>query len=109
MKNLFLIITLLVTGILGAQAQDYQTPGVNERQENQRDRIQQGVVSGELTRAEAAEARQDQRHIRRAEHRAKSDGVVTKRERARLHHKQNQASRELHRNKHDRQDRPRAN
>lgn len=85
-----------------------QTPGVDQRQQNQRERIQQGVVSGELTRRETAHAVQDQRHIRRAERRAEADGVVTGSEKARLSHKQNKASRQLTRNKNDVQSRPRA-
>lgn len=96
---------ILMIGLAGAQAQT-NTPAVDQRQENQKDRIQQGVRTGELTRAETAEAVQDQRHIRRAERRAEADGQVTKRERARLHRKQNKASRELKRNKHDAQSRP---
>lgn len=83
-----------------------QTPVVNQRQQNQRARIRQGVKSGELTKVETKEAVKDQRHIRRAERRAKADGVVTGREKARLSRKQNQASRELRRNKNDAQSRP---
>ncbi len=44
-------------------------------------------------------------HLRRAEARAKSDGVVTGRERARLQHEANQQSRRIYRQKHDAQDR----
>jgi uncharacterized membrane protein YebE (DUF533 family) len=107
MKKIATLLSLLTfLGVLGAQAQS--TPIVDERQENQRDRIKQGVVSGELTRKEAAEAREDQRKVRRSERRAKADGEVTAKERARIHRKQNQASRELRRNKHDGQDRPKA-
>lgn len=90
---------------MSAAAMAQVTPGVDERQENQRDRLQQGVASGELTRKEAAHARADQRHIRKAERRAKADGVVTGQEKARLHHKQNKASRQLKRNKNDGQER----
>lgn len=101
------VIALLFSIFLGlAIHANAQTPGVDQRQHNQRERIQQGVVSGELTRRETANAVHDQRHIRRAERRAEADGVVTGRERARLHHKQNKASRDLTRNKHDIQSRP---
>ncbi len=107
MKKIVALLSFFALGfIITANA---QTPGVNERQQNQRQRIQQGAVSGELTRRETAHARHDQRRIRRAEHTAKSDGTVTNAERARLHHMQNTASRQLSRNKHDAQDRPRAN
>jgi len=110
MKNVIALLAFVFfAGLMSAQAQSTQTPGVNERQHNQHDRIEQGVASGELTRVEAADARHKQRHIRRAERRAKADGDVTKKERARLNHKQNRASRALYHDKHDAQDRPRAN
>jgi len=106
MKKFLLTCSMVfMLGMIGAQAQT-STPTVDQRQANQKERIQQGASSGELTRAETANAVQDQRHIRRAERRAKADGKVTKRERARLNHKQNKASRELRRNKHDAQARP---
>lgn len=106
MKKFLAVCSMVfMLGVIGAQAQT-STPTVDQRQANQKDRIQQGARSGELTRAETANAVQDQRHIRRAERRAKADGKVTKRERARLNHKQNKASRELRRNKHDAQARP---
>lgn len=97
---------IALLGITHANAQT--TPRVDERQQNQQQRINQGVRSGELTRVETKEARQNQRNIKRSERRAKSDGVVTQRERARLNHKQNRASLELKRDKQDAQDRPRA-
>ncbi len=107
MKKIVALFSFFAFGlIITASA---QTPAVDDRQQNQRQRIQQGVASGELTRREAAHSRHDQRRIRRAEHVAKSDGTVTNGERARLHHMQNTASRQLSRNKHDAQDRPRAN
>ena len=60
---------------------------------------------GELTRPEARRLRAGQVHLHRAEARAKSDGVVTGRERARLQHEANQQSRRIYRQKHDAQDR----
>jgi hypothetical protein len=93
-------------GYYSTQAQE--TPRVDHREKNQRHRIQNGVASGELTRRETANARHDQRTIRRSECRAKADGVVTRSERARLDHKQDRASRQLLRDKHDVQERPRA-
>ena len=108
MKKVIAVFTLIVfAGVIQAQAQ--QTPVVNERQKIQRHRIQSGVASGELTRRETADARHDQRKIRRSERRAKADGVVTPSERARLDHKEDRASRQLRKNKLDGQDRPYAN
>jgi hypothetical protein len=83
-------------------------PGVNARQQHQAARIRQGVRSGELTRRETRRVVETQRDIRQLERAYKSDGRLTARERADLHHEQNQASRQIYRQKHDEQDRPRA-
>jgi len=110
MKKIVVLLSFMTfVGVFGALAQNISTPGADQRQENQHARIQQGVASGELTRAEAARSRGDQREIRRTEKRMKADGQVTRSERARLQRKENKASRKLRRNKHDAQDRPRAN
>lgn len=76
-------------------------PGVNARQQHQRDRIQQGVKSGQLTRGEAKELRTERRDIRRTEQAYKSDGVLTKSERKDLRQELNQQSREIYEEKHD--------
>lgn len=102
------IIVLLLTAFAGIAHAQSSTPRIDHRQENQRDRIRQGVSSGELTRRETVHAVRDQRHIHRMERRAKADGTVTCRERARIHHEQNRANRSLRHNKHDAQARPRA-
>lgn len=81
------------------------TPGIDRRQANQEKRIDQGVASGQLTRRETARLEHEQRVIGRAENRAKADGTVTAQERRRLHRAQNQASRDVRRQKHDRQQR----
>ena len=81
------------------------TPRLDQREHNQRGRIHNGVASGELTRPEARRLAAGQVHVRRAEARAKSDGVVTGRERAHLQHEANQQSRRIYRQKHDAQDR----
>jgi len=81
-------------------------PGVNQRQHNQQDRIQQGVKSGELTRGEAHKLEGEQRDIRREERTYKADGQLTRAERADLQHDQNRASRDIYRQKHDGQHRP---
>jgi hypothetical protein len=80
-------------------------PGVNARQANQRQRIRQGVQSGELTRRETRRVIETQRDVRQLERAYKSDGTLTRRERRDLHREQNQASRQIYRQKHDRQER----
>jgi hypothetical protein len=81
------------------------TPRLDQREHHQRERIRSGVASGELTRPEARRLASGQMHVHRVEARAKSDGVVTSRERAHLQHEANQQSRRIYRQKHDRQDR----
>jgi hypothetical protein len=104
-------LALLVAGVLGvaglSQAEaGVRDPGVNQRQQHQHQRIKQGVRSGELTRRETRKLAEEQRDIRQLERAYKSDGELTRAERADLHHEQNQASRDIHRQKHDAQDRP---
>lgn len=81
------------------------TPVLDQRQERQAERIQQGWQSGELTRGEAAGLIRGQQQLRRMEYRAKADGQVTPRERARLQHNANVQSRHIFRQKHDGQSR----
>lgn len=94
-----------VTSLSHAEAGD-RDPGVNARQQNQRQRIQQGVRSGELTRRETGALAREQRDVRQLERAYKSDGKLTRAERVDLHQEQNQASRHINNQKHDAQDRP---
>ena len=80
-----------------------QTPVVDQRQQRQEARIQQGVASGALTRREARRLHREQSAVAGAEAQAKADGVVTPKERARLQRMQNKSSRDIYRQKHDRQ------
>jgi hypothetical protein len=79
------------------------TPVVDARQQRQEARINQGAASGALTPHETRRLQREQRAISRAETNAKADGTVTPRERAKLQHMQDHASRDIHRQKHDRQ------
>jgi hypothetical protein len=80
--------------------------GINQRQDNQRARIRQGVRSGELTRREAGRLQAQQARIRVNERYARrSGGEFTARERARIQRQQNRSSNQIYRQKNDRQDR----
>lgn len=105
-KIIFVVAVILIIGTISVQAQS--TPAVDQRQENQKERIKEGVKSGELTRAETARLAKNHRELRRMERRAKADGNVTAKERAKLHRKENQNSRAIKRQKHDEQSRPKA-
>jgi hypothetical protein len=81
------------------------TPVVDAREHNQKERIKDGVQSGELTKVEAHKLRKEQRGVKKAEARAKADGEVTPAERAKLDRKQDRASKHIAKQKHDKQDR----
>jgi polyhydroxyalkanoate synthesis regulator phasin len=78
-----------------------RSPGVNRRERHERKRIKQGVKSGELTKEEAKELRQEQREIHQKEREMKSDGTLTKEERKELHQDINDASKNIYEEKHD--------
>jgi hypothetical protein len=95
----------LALAIVFAGSASAGTPRYDARQHNQRQRIVNGVGSGELTMRETRRLASGQVHLNRVERRAKADGVVTGRERAHMQHEENQQSRRIYRQKHDAQDR----
>ncbi len=98
------LVAAMALGTLGAaHAQGTATPRVDQRQINQEQRIDQGVASGQLTPREATRLDHQQDRVAAVEANAKADGKVTKRERARLHAMQDRDSRNIYRQKHDRQ------
>jgi hypothetical protein len=78
-----------------------KTPIINKREHRQQVRIRQGVRSGELSAREALRLQTEQARIRFYEARARANGHVSARERARLHRELNQANRHIRRQKHD--------
>ena len=101
MKRVLFAVTamaLLMTGMAYAEA---ETPVIDQRQAQKEQRIDQGVASGQLNKRETNRLNRQQKHINKVEGRAKSDSVVTKKERARVGTAQNRASRHLAREKHD--------
>jgi hypothetical protein len=101
MKTRNSLFALLLAAPLLAFAQT--TPGVDQRQANQQQRIDQGVQSGALTSREAAKLDRGQDHVQKLEDRAKADGTVTAKERKRLQHAEDVQSKRIYREKHDRQ------
>ena len=101
-KSLFAIAASAVVVVLGTGPSFAQnTPGVDWRQNNQSHRIFHGVKNGSLTFRETGQLIKGHARIHRFENRAKSDGVVTPRERVRLHKSLNQQSRRIYRGKHN--------
>ncbi len=79
------------------------SPAIDKKQANQKGRISQGIRSGQLTAREAARLGKQQRRIYREERRFKADGQFTRRERAKVHFDLAKSSRNIYRQKHDRQ------
>lgn len=115
MKKVILLSTLLISfSALGEETvtppPQEANPGavaprqevVNQRQENQEKRIEQGVKSGALTDGETRRMERRQDQIQKMEDRAMKDGKMTGKEFRRIEHRQNQASRQIHRAKHNR-------
>lgn len=86
-------------------AQPFAQPGVGleRRDAMNNERIEQGIRTGQLTPREVARLREQQARIERMEARARADGVVTERERARIEVAQRELSRSIRFEKHDRQ------
>jgi hypothetical protein len=102
-------ITALALLMACAGTSQAQTPAeqhIDQRQERQQQRIDQGLKSGELTRPEARRLERQQHGVDRAEQRALSDGRMSKQEAARIEHRQDRGSARIYRQKHDRQARP---
>src|SRR5215471_18622111 len=86
-----------------AATEHYGNNRVDQRRENQQDRIAQGIKSGQLTAGETAKLENQQRAINqqtRAD-RAANGGKLTAGEKAQINHEQNQASRNIYNKKHN--------
>jgi hypothetical protein len=83
-------------------ANDYD-PTINQRKENQQDRIAQGVRSGQLTAGETGHLEGQEAAFNREERgmRAADGGHLTGGDRAVLNHQQNRMSREIYNKKHN--------
>jgi uncharacterized membrane protein len=79
-------------------AQSAKKP-INKKQAVQKQKITQGVKSGELTKKEATKLRAQQKNIALTKKAAKSDGVVTKKEKAVINQKQKAANQNILRKK----------
>ena len=81
-------------------------PTIVERQENQRDRIRDGVDDGDLTRREALRLRERSRDIAEERRDARADdGRIDRRERRHIRRDQNRLSDQITRERHDAQTR----
>ena len=76
---------------------------IDQRKENQQDRIAQGVKSGQLTAGETAHLEKQEAAINHEEKamRAQDNGHLTKADRKLINQQQNQESKRIYRDKHN--------
>jgi hypothetical protein len=102
LSRLALTAALLGSGALAVDAARADT--FSDRLHNQRDRVQQGVESGDLTRPEARKLRRQQQDLGEERRDLAEDGL-TDRERRRLRREFDEQSDRIHDQRHDDQDR----
>jgi len=100
------LAALTVASALAFSATVATASVVHRRQKRQHAHIQQGVRSGEVTPEEAAKLRSEQQGIQAERQKALSDGKITRKERRTIRHEQNQASRDIRHEKHNRRYNP---
>ncbi len=78
-------------------------PGIDQREANQQNRINQGVQSGQLTPRETGKLDAQQARIAQREDRmaARNNGNLTTKDKAKLTRQQNRASRHIYAKKHN--------
>ena len=104
MKLLYIAAAFVLACVaLSALAQTESTKRIDQRQQNQERRIEQGEKKGQLTPKEAARLEKGQARVQKMEDRAVADGKVTKKERARIEKAQDRQSKKIYRERHDKQ------
>jgi hypothetical protein len=100
LKTLALVATLSLTAAtLSAQT----SQEINQRKENQQDRIAQGVKSGQLTAGETSHLEHQEAAINKEEKamRAQDNGHLTKADKSLINKQQNQESKRIYKDKHN--------
>jgi hypothetical protein len=97
------LFTLAMPVAFAQQAPNADPPTINQRKENQQDRIANGVKDGQLTAAETANLETKEAALNKEERnmRAADNGKLTAADRAKLRHQQNKLSRQIYNKKHN--------
>lgn len=98
-KFLALLTILFCLGLTSVDAQTVKAP------RHERQRIKQGVKSGELTRRETRTLAVQQKDIHQDKKEARADGHVTGAERKHIRKDERKANRSIYRKKHNARDR----
>ena len=89
--------------LVGGSAYAQSMYGIDQRQDYQQNRIEQGIRSGQITQSEACRRQQGDGAIDRAQARARADGVMTRQERHRIDQMTDRQGRQIYRQGHDSQ------
>ena len=105
-----LILTAVVAGLMLPVAAQTSVPAaapatINQRKDNQQDRIGNGIQSGELTPGEAGRLEKKESNLNQEEHdmRKLDNGHLTTADRTTLNQQQNKLSQNIYNQKHDAQ------
>jgi len=101
MKRILSVVFILAFLLIGFAYAEVKSPGINERQANQQERIANGIESGELTAKEATKLERGEAKIQKTKKRMKADGKLTKKERKKLNKMLNKESKKIYKEKHD--------
>lgn len=101
--NKLILIAVAAAFSLPAVAQTTTTPRIDQRQENQQQRIDKGAASGQLNQKEERRLEKGQARVQKMEDKAAADGKVTAKERAKLEKAQDRQSKKIARERHDKQ------
>lgn len=99
--KIILAIAVFSTASYAASAQTTTTAKPVSTIKNDRQRIRQGVKSGELTKAEATRLKVQTAKVNQERKDYKADGVVTTEERKDLRQDKKKLSRRIYKQKHD--------
>jgi hypothetical protein len=101
MKSMFL--TFAVSGMMMTAANLAQADDIQQRKENQQDRIANGVANGSLTPHETAnlENKESALNHETRRDRRQNGGNLTNNEKAQINRQQNRMSRNIYRDKHN--------
>lgn len=107
MKKMVLAMVLGTVFVSVVPAQEQAKPPLNQRQQNQRQRIKDGAQSGALNQRETTRLGARSANIQQQIREDRRDGGgMTAGERRRITRRQNGLSRDIAREKHDRQQKP---
>src|SRR5579864_1604852 len=105
--RIVLCSTALAALMLPAMAQNSNTTNppatINQRKENQQDRIANGVASGQLTAGETANLERKESNVNKEENlmRSENNGKLTGADRKAINQQQNQLSNQIYQDKHN--------